>query len=205
MKSSRAQLIGMLALAGLGLAAAGGFYATRGAPGNSTCSAARSITGKLKPLATGDVAAVQVFDDPAPAPNLIFFANGAPTKLTDFNGKAVLVNLWATWCIPCRAEMPQLVSLEARYRARGVKLITVSCDEPDQEAGALNFLQKHGVPQPAYIKRAANDEKFIDSVDPKWSGALPGLFVYDRQGRLVKSLIGEVDIATLDAVLKKLL
>jgi thiol-disulfide isomerase/thioredoxin len=120
-------------------------------------------------------------------------------------GQVVIADFWATWCIPCRAEMPQLVSLEARYRARGVKLITVSCDEPDQEAGAFNFLRKHGVPQPGYIKRAANDEKFIDSVDPKWSGALPGLFVYDRQGRLVKSFIGETDMATLEAVLKKLL
>jgi hypothetical protein len=61
------------------------------------------------------------------------------------------------------------------------------------------------VPQPAYIKRAKNDEKFIDSVDPKWSGALPGLFVYDRQGRLVKSFFGETGMTALDTVLKKLL
>lgn len=120
-------------------------------------------------------------------------------------GQVVVADFWATWCIPCRAEMPQLVRLETRYRARGVKLVTVSCDEPDQEAGALDFLRKHGVPQPAYIKRVANDEKFIDSVDPEWSGALPGIFVYDRQGRLVKSFIGETDMATLEALLKKLL
>jgi thiol-disulfide isomerase/thioredoxin len=112
-------------------------------------------------------------------------------------GQVVVADFWATWCIPCRAEMPQLVRLDARYRGRGVKLLTVSCDEQEQEAGALDFVRKNGAPRPAYIKRAANDEKFIDSVDPKWSGALPGLFVYDRQGRLVKSFIGETDMAAL--------
>jgi thiol-disulfide isomerase/thioredoxin len=120
-------------------------------------------------------------------------------------GQVVVADFWAAWCIPCRAEMPQLVGLEDRYRTRGMKLITVSCDEPDQEAGAFDFLRKNGVPWPAYIKRAANDEKFIDSIDPKWSGALPGLFVYDRQGRLVKSFIGETDMAALESFLKKLL
>ncbi len=120
-------------------------------------------------------------------------------------GNVVVVDFWATWCIPCREEMPQLVRLEARYRARGLKLLTVSCDEPDQQAGALDFIRKNGVPRPAYIKRAADDEKFINAIDPKWSGALPGIFVYDRQGRLVKSFIGETEMAALEAVLKKLL
>jgi thiol-disulfide isomerase/thioredoxin len=120
-------------------------------------------------------------------------------------GRVVVADFWATWCIPCRAEMPQLIRLETRYRGRGVKLLTISCDEPEQEAGALDFVRKSGAPQPAYIKRAASDEKFIDSVDPKWSGALPGIFVYDRQGRLVKSFIGETDMAALESVLKKLL
>jgi thiol-disulfide isomerase/thioredoxin len=120
-------------------------------------------------------------------------------------GQVLVADFWATWCIPCRAEMPQLVGLEARYRARGVRLITVSCDEPEQEGGALDFVRKNRVPQPAYIKRAKNDEKFINAIDPKWSGALPGLFVYDRQGRLVKSFIGETDMAALEAVMKKLL
>ena len=125
--------------------------------------------------------------------------------IASHKGQVVVADFWATWCIPCRAEMPQLVALESRYRARGVKVVMVSCDEPEQEAGAYEFLLKNRVPPPLYIKRAKDDEKFIDSIDPKWSGALPGLFVYDRQGRLVKSFIGETDMASLETLLKKLL
>lgn len=120
-------------------------------------------------------------------------------------GSVVLLDFWATWCEPCRAELPQLVALEGRYRARGFKLIAISCDEPEQEAGALEFLKKQRAPLPAYIKRAKDDDKFINSIDPKWSGELPALFLYDREGRKVKSFFGETDMAALEATLKKLL
>jgi len=117
----------------------------------------------------------------------------------------VLVDFWATWCDPCRAEMPQLVRLAARYHARGLELVTVSCDEPEQQAGAVAFLEKNGAPGPHYVKRAANDDKFIDSIDRKWSGALPALFLYDRQGRLVKSFVGETEMTALEAAVKQVL
>jgi thiol-disulfide isomerase/thioredoxin len=120
-------------------------------------------------------------------------------------GRVVLVDFWATWCDPCRAEMPELVRLAARYQARGLQLATVSCDEPEQEAGAVAFLDKNGAPAPHYVKRAASDDKFIDAIDPKWSGALPALFLYDRQGRLVRSFIGETEMAALEAAVKRLL
>ncbi len=119
-------------------------------------------------------------------------------------GQVVLVDFWATWCIPCREEMPALVRLAAQH-ARGFKLLTISCDEPEQEAGATEFLAKNRVPPPHYIKHAKNDDQFINSVDPKWSGALPGLFLYDRQGRLVKSYIGEADMNAVEAAIRKLL
>jgi thiol-disulfide isomerase/thioredoxin len=117
----------------------------------------------------------------------------------------ILVDFWATWCDPCRAEMPQLVALAARYRARGLDLVTVSADEPEQESGAAGFLAKNAVPPPRYIKRATSDEKFIDSVDPRWSGALPALFIYDRQGRLVKSFFGATGMSAVEAALKQVL
>ena len=125
--------------------------------------------------------------------------------LADNKGKVLLVDFWATWCEPCRKELPELVRLEARLRVRGLKLVTVSADEPEEEKNALAFLKKHAVPMPAYIKRAADDDKFINFVHAQWSGALPALFVYDRQGRKVKTFIGETDMKDLEAALAKTL
>lgn len=125
--------------------------------------------------------------------------------LTANRGEVLLVDFWATWCAPCRVELPLLVRLEAKYRNRGLKLITISCDEPEQEGDAARFLRQHQVQGPVYIKRAADDDQFIRSVDDQWSGALPALFLYDRQGRKARSLIGETDMAALERAIRTLL
>ena len=119
-------------------------------------------------------------------------------------GKIVLFDFWATWCEPCRAEMPQLVKLREKYRHRGLVLLTVSADEPEAEAAALQFLKKTGIHRPAYIKRVKNDEAFIDSIDTKWSGALPALFLYDRTGARAASFFGETDPADIERALARL-
>ncbi len=123
--------------------------------------------------------------------------------LASHKGQILLVDFWATWCEPCLAELPQLVQLEKKLRG-GLRLVTISADDPEQEADAVKFLRKSGVPPPAYIKRAADDDKFITSVDLKWSGALPALFLYDRQGRKVRSFVGETEMAAVEAAIRKL-
>ncbi len=128
---------------------------------------------------------------------------GYRRAIADLKGRVVLADFWATWCVPCREEMPRLVALSQKFR--GVKLLTISCDEPEQEKGALDFLGRNRAPGPFYLKRAADDDKFINSVDPKWSGALPALFLYDRQGQQAKSFVGETDMNALEGALRKLL
>jgi thiol-disulfide isomerase/thioredoxin len=141
----------------------------------------------------------------APAEKLSPVDQAGYQKLLASNkGSVLVVDFWATWCVPCRAEMPQLAKLHQKYGACGVKLITISADEPETEAGALPFLKKAGITGPAYIKRAKDDDAFINAIDPKWSGALPALFIYDRQGRKTKAFIGETEMAEVDALLAKL-
>ena len=128
-----------------------------------------------------------------------------PKLVAANRGKVVLVDFWATWCVPCRKEMPELVKLAARLRANGVQLITISADEPENQSEAESFLAQYNVPEPAYIRRANDDDKFINSIDPKWSGALPALFIYDKSGRKVRMFVGETSIKDVEAAVNKLL
>ncbi len=125
--------------------------------------------------------------------------------LAGHRGRVVLVSFWATWCSPCLEEMPRLVSLERNYRGRGLRLVTVSCDEAEDQAKAERVLHRVGALQPAYIKRVADDDRFIRFIDGNWSGALPALFLYDRRGRLVRSFIGETEINVLENAVRSVL
>jgi thiol-disulfide isomerase/thioredoxin len=128
-----------------------------------------------------------------------------PRMIAAQRGKIVLVDFWATWCDPCREELPLLAALERKLRARGVVLMTISADEPEQEMAAAEFLSSSGIDGPAYIKRAKSDEDFINSIDRTWSGALPGLFLYDRHGKRAASFVGETNVSDLEKAIRKLL
>jgi thiol-disulfide isomerase/thioredoxin len=125
--------------------------------------------------------------------------------LTENKGKVILFDFWATWCEPCRAELPQLLKLERKWHGRGLVLVTVSADSADQQQAALEFLERSGVRFPAFVKQVKADDDFINSVDKKWSGALPALFLYDRSGHRVASFVGEVEISNIEHAIEKLL
>jgi len=127
-------------------------------------------------------------------------------KLVQANkGKVVIYDFWATWCAPCRAELPELIKLEKKLHARGFVLVTISADEPEDDARAAKVMEQAGAPRPAYRKAANKDEDFINFVDRNWSGALPAVFLYDRNGRRVRSFIGETDAATIEKAIRSLL
>jgi thiol-disulfide isomerase/thioredoxin len=130
---------------------------------------------------------------------------GYPKLVAAHKGKVVLVNFWATWCKPCRAEMPELVKLEQRLRSRGFDLITISGDEPEAEAVAAKTIRDYGIGGTTYIKKAADDDKFPNAIDAKWFGELPALFLYDRNGKKVRAFIGETPIKDVEAAISKLL
>lgn len=129
---------------------------------------------------------------------------GLKRAIASERGKVVVVNMWATWCAPCKAEMPALVSFARRHAGQKVKLILLSANEPEEKKAAEAFLERSGFGSIAYIKQDKDEQQFINSVDPAWSGALPATFVYDRSGKLVKSFFGTVDMNQLEAVIRAL-
>ncbi|MBX9602990.1 MAG: TlpA family protein disulfide reductase [Bryobacteraceae bacterium] len=120
-------------------------------------------------------------------------------------GQVLLLNFWATWCVPCRKEMPLLVKLARKLSTRPFALVTVSCDEPDRKAAAAAFLKQSGVSGTAYFKQAKDDEKFYRAVDAKWDGELPALFLYDPAGRKARVFLGDTPASEVEAAVNKLL
>lgn len=130
---------------------------------------------------------------------------GYPQMLAAQKGKVVLVDFWATWCVPCRKEMPELAKLEAKLKARGFVLIPVSSDELENEAAAREFLTKSGIRTPGYLKAPKDEDAFIRAIDPKWGGELPALVLYDKAGKKIQMWKGETAIAAIEAAIAKLL
>jgi thiol-disulfide isomerase/thioredoxin len=124
---------------------------------------------------------------PAPTPGS---AGDVLKAVREPGARVVLVNIWATWCIPCREEMPDLLRLRRAYAPRGLRVILVSGDFSSDREQAIAFLREQGVDFPTYIK-TGSDMEFIDALDPSWSGALPATFIYDGEGRLRHALHGK--------------
>src|SRR3954467_5475180 len=101
----------------------------RNTTGDPACRGAVNLARKLAPLAHGEVAALTMAPAPLRLPDLAFQnAEGKPKKLSDWRGRTVLVNLWATWCVPCRKEMPALDSLQAALGGADFEVVAVNID-----------------------------------------------------------------------------
>ena len=117
-------------------------------------------------------------------------------------GHVVLVNFWATWCGPCVAEFPAIVKVGRQYKAQGLSIIAVSADSAKSLHTKVEpFLAKQGATFPAYLEKSADPEDFINALDPTWQGDLPRTYIYDRQGRRVKTLAGEQTAQSLAAAI----
>ncbi|HEY1071369.1 TlpA disulfide reductase family protein [Brevundimonas sp.] len=190
MSGSKRTLAGV-ATAVLLIGAIGGvalLYANRDGGGKESASSALSVyaRGSLSKLLT---------PAPAPAPDYVFKdAEGRDIRFNDFRGKVAVVNLWATWCAPCKIEMPTLAALAEHYKVRDdVAVVTISMDVDKAVPEARAFIADH--PPLAYYA----DPKFQLPFEFPGKGAMPQTILLDRQGRVRAVLTGEADWASAEA------
>jgi peroxiredoxin len=118
--------------------------------------------------------------------------DGSSIKLSDYSGKVMLVNLWATWCGPCRMETPELVRLHKEFQARGVEMIGLSTESPEGSAEAVrDFVRAFNVD---YHVGWATPEVALALMQGRES--IPQSFVITREGRILKRFIGFSQTAT---------
>jgi len=171
----------------------------RGAGGDSACSGAVDLAKKIAPLAHGEVAALTMAAAPLRLPDLAFDdANGRPKKLSDWRGKTVLLNLWATWCVPCRKEMPALDELQAKLGGKDFEVVAINIDTRDPEK-PKNFLKDSNLTKVAYF----HDQKAKVFQDLKNIGralGMPTSVLVDPQGCEIATIAGPAEWASEDAI-----
>ncbi|TPQ35454.1 thiol:disulfide interchange protein [Bradyrhizobium guangdongense] len=183
--------VGFAALYGLGLG--------RGPSGDPACRAAVDTAKRIAPLIHGEVAALTAATAPLRLPDLAFEdADGKPKKLSDFRGKTLLVNLWATWCVPCRKEMPALEELQTKMAGPNFEVVAINIDTRDPEK-PKNFLKEANLTRLGYF----NDQKAKVFQDLKGIGralGMPTSVLVDPQGCEIATIAGPAEWASEDAL-----
>ncbi|MBN8583627.1 MAG: TlpA family protein disulfide reductase [Ignavibacteria bacterium] len=124
--------------------------------------------------------------------------------LDNSKGKVVLVNFWATWCPPCVKEFPELVKLYNDYKSKDFVLLFISLDDKSEyDSKLLPFLKKQGVDFTSYFGNFSNPETIMNYVDKSWQGEIPFTGIYNKDGILSKTLMGNKTYEQFETEIKK--
>jgi peroxiredoxin len=138
----------------------------------------------------------------APAPEVEGVTlDGGSWRLSDYRGEVVVLNVWASWCAPCRAEAPELQEVWEEFEGDGVQF--VGLDTRDSDAAARAFVETYGITYPNVIDRDGQLQlRFADTLPPQ---AIPSTLVIDQQGRVAARALGRVSASSLRALIEPLL
>ena len=194
-------LIAAIAVAGAaaGLAVVYGIGGLKRNAGDPRCAPAVETAQRLAPMARGEVAALAMAEAPLQIPDVAFHDSaGAERRLSDWRGRTVLLNLWATWCIPCRREMPALDALEGTLGSPSFEVVAVNIDTRDP-AKPRAWLDEVGVNRLAYY----GDQSARVFQDLKQVGralGLPTTLLVDPSGCEIGTAAGPAEWASQDGV-----
>ena len=158
-----------------------------------------ALAKKVAPFARGEVAAVNVAKSPLKVPDLAFTdAAGKPTSLADFRGRTVLLNLWATWCVPCRKEMPTLDALQGELGSKDFQVVAVNIDTRDPDK-PKKFLKDIGVKKLSYYADPSA-KVFQDLKAIGRAFGMPTTMLIDPHGCEIGTIAGPAEWASQDAL-----
>ncbi len=198
-KRRRLMVVTAASIAVLGLAAVYGIAGLRRNGGDPACGPAMATAQRIAPLAHGEVAAVSVTDEARRVPALAFKdASGAEKTLADWKGRVVLLNLWATWCVPCRKEMPALAALEQKLGGPKFEVVAVNIDTRDTDKPKA-WLDEAGIRGLAYYADPSA-HVFQELKTVGWAIGMPTSLIVDGTGCEIASLAGPADWASDDAL-----
>ena len=130
--------------------------------------------------------------------------NGDEVSLSDYEGKVVLLNFWATWCPPCRAEIPHFVELVEELGNEGLVVLGISADRGGPDV-VRKWLANNPVNYPMVMSSPEVYTTYQNYLSPGERGGIPFTFVIDRKGMIRQRLVGYRDKATWEGILKPLL
>jgi len=172
---------------------------TRNAGADAACKPAMELARKVAPFAKGEVAAVNIAKGPLKVPDLAFQdASGKALTLENWRGRTVLLNLWATWCVPCRKEMPSLDALQAELGGPNFEVVTVNIDTRDPEK-PKTWLKEVGVSRLAYYADPAA-KTFQDLKAVGRAFGMPTTLLVDPNGCEIGTIAGPAEWASDDAI-----
>ena len=126
--------------------------------------------------------------------------------ISDRRQRPLLINVWATWCIPCREEFPDLIKLQEKYGSEILDMVAISVDYPDEIDNKIKpFLEKLPVNFPIYVQNFDRQEDFINTFSSEWSDALPATFLYDGTGKQRIFHQGQLDFKDLENLIRPVL
>ena len=121
-------------------------------------------------------------------------------------GKVVLVNFWATWCVPCVKEFPEIVKLYRNYQKKDFKVIFISVDSPEEiDSKVKPYLKKKNVDFVTYYSNFDDVAELIDSFDKKWGGDIPATYIFNKTGRITSTLQGKKSYDEFEEAIEKVL